>query len=227
MNVFKAVFIDIDNTLLDFDLCGKISMSRSFERVGLEFKDEYFDVFNKINSELWRKIEKGELTRQQLQKVRWKLVFGKLGIDFDNCNFDNIFCECLADSCEPVEGAAEMLEYLSRKYKLYIASNGAEERQKRRLRLAGFYDCFSDIFVSEKMGCEKPNPKFFARALEKIGDILPEEAVFIGDSLTADVSGGKAAGIKTCWFDKYGTGDDKGSAPDFVIRSLKEIKDIL
>ncbi len=223
----KAIFIDVDNTLLDFDLCAKKAMIQCFGEVGLKYKEEYFSVFDEINSDLWRKIERGDITKAEMHEVRWQLIFEKSGIKSDGKKFDEIFCDRISDSCEKVEGAEEMLEYLSSKYKLYVASNGAEERQKKRLRVAGFYRYFSDIFASESIGVEKPDPNFLIRALRKIGNVCPEEAFFIGDSLTADIPCGNAVGMSTCWFDKYGTGDDKGVKSDFTIRSLVEIKNIL
>ena len=45
----KAIFIDIDNTLLDFDKCAYLSMKRSFEDFGLPFDDSMFDTFERVN----------------------------------------------------------------------------------------------------------------------------------------------------------------------------------
>ena len=60
----KAVFLDVDNTLLDFDRCGVVAMHQGFEELGLPFEDwMYFDTFTNINEPLWKKIERGELTR--------------------------------------------------------------------------------------------------------------------------------------------------------------------
>jgi 2-haloacid dehalogenase len=74
------------------------------------------------------------------------------------------------------------------------------------------------------MGANKPTKEFFDRAMSVIGDIRPSEMVMIGDSLTADVSGAKAYGYHTIWFDKYGVG--VGNEADFVVTKLTDIIDI-
>jgi len=52
---------------------------------------------------------------------------------------------------------------------------------------------FSAIIDSGKLGIEKPDPRIFAYALERLGG-TPERAVHIGDSWTADILGALGAG---------------------------------
>ena len=47
---------------------------------------------------------------------------------------------------------------------------------------------------------EKPALRFFEKCMEELPEIAPEECLMIGDSLTADIAGGHAAGLKTCWY---------------------------
>ena len=70
MNNIKAVFIDIDNTLLDFNKCALWSMQKAFNDYGLSFENSMFDTFNMINNRLWLRIEKGELTKEELYACR-------------------------------------------------------------------------------------------------------------------------------------------------------------
>ena len=62
----KVLFWDIDNTLLDFDAGAEDSMKQAFADFGLEFKPEMFDVFQEENHIIWDKIEKGELSREDI-----------------------------------------------------------------------------------------------------------------------------------------------------------------
>lgn len=65
----KAVFLDIDNTLLSFDGYVKQTMKEGFEHFGLKPYEPYmFDVFIRENTKLWRQIEQGTLVFEELEK---------------------------------------------------------------------------------------------------------------------------------------------------------------
>lgn len=236
--MIKAIFIDIDNTLLDFDAYVKESLRSGFEKFGLRtYEDWMYETFEIVNGGLWRQIEDGSLTFDELQKIRFNKVFEAIGgIEFDGVVFEKYFRECLNESAIPVEGAIEMLEYLSGKYVLCTASNGPYNQQIHRLELARMLDYFRHNFISEKIGVSKPAKEFFDTALAELNaeqhameeaDILPSEIMIIGDSLTSDMAGGIDSGLKTCWFDRAGKGDTKGKTIDFTINKLNQIKEYL
>ncbi len=226
MNDIKAVFIDIDNTLLDFNKCALWSMKKAFTDYGLNFEDSMFDTFNMINNRLWLRIEKGELTKEELYACRWNMIFALLGIEVNGVEFENVFYSHLTESAEPVDGALELLKYLHGKYLVCAASNASYAQQIKRLGNAGMAEYLDEIFISEKIGFSKPKKEFFERCFEKIRPITPPETVMIGDSLTADIEGGAAFGMKTCWYDHNLT-NEHSDLPDFTVRSLSEIKDYL
>ncbi len=74
-----AVFIDIDNTLLDFDGYVRQTMKSGFEIFSLKRYEPYmYDVFTRINNALWKEIERGELTFAELEKCQMEQNFSKL-----------------------------------------------------------------------------------------------------------------------------------------------------
>lgn len=223
--MIKAVFIDIDNTLLDFGVCVENAMRFGFAERGVEFKDDMLDTFYEINNSLWQKIEKGTLTFERLLEIRWKIVFEELKIDLDGPEFEKYFRECLKESAVPMNGALELLKYLSAKYRLFAASNGPYEQQVTRLEKAGMKDFFEDIFTSGKIGFEKPNKKFFEYCFENIHDIFPDESVMLGDSLSSDMIGGHDFKMKTLWLNIKG--EDKPKWVDDSVNLLYEVKNIL
>ena len=83
------------------------------------------------------------------------------------------------------------------------------------------------IFLSEKLGVEKPNREFFDKAFEVIGPKDLSEVIIIGDSLTSDIRGGMNAGIKTCWYNPQKKPAPEGYRIDFTIGGLKEVYGIL
>lgn len=224
----KAVFVDIDNTLLSFDEYVRQTMRDGFAHFGLKPYEPYmYDIFEKENNALWRKIEQGTLTFPELQKIRWNLVFEKLGIPFDGPVFEKYFREALHESAIEEPGAQEMLAYLKQKYILCVASNGPYEQQVHRLELADMRKYFDYVFVSEKIGVSKPAQEFFETAFTQLNEnrtekIFPAETIIIGDSLTSDMAGGLQYGMKTCYYRR----NSQVVVPDeidFVVDRLNQI----
>lgn len=225
--MITTVLIDVDNTLLDFNACAKNAMRDGMEEIGITFKDEMFDTFRSINDKLWIKIEKGTITRKELHRDRFNLIFAELGIETDGEAFEQMFLRYIFDSHEQVEGASDIVKYLACKYDLYAASNGLHKQQINRLTKAGMIDCFKGIFVSETLGHQKPSVEFFAELFKNLPDVKKDEVIIIGDSLSADISGGICYGIKTLWYNHYGEQPSKTIVPDFTVDKLCEIKKIL
>lgn len=223
----KAVLMDVDNTLLDFNECARESIRRGFGDWGLEFRDEMFDIFRRTNDSLWLEIENGTLTRENLREIRWNLIFSQLGIEADGKSFEWVFQGYLDESAVTVEGALETVKYLSGKYTVCAASNAPMERQINRLKKSGFYPFLRHIFTSGELGYSKPSKDFFDGCFKRLPGISPQETIMIGDSLTADIRGGANYGIKTCWFNFYGEKNSTDITPDYIVDSLYELKNFL
>lgn len=231
--MIKVVFVDIDNTLLSFSGYVKQTMKDGFAYFGLpSYEPWMYDTFNEINNGLWKALERGELTFEELIAIRWNKVFESLQFEFDGIVFEDYFRKQLSNSAILEAGAVELLEYLSEKYVLCVASNGPYEQQVKRLKIGNIYDYFSHYFVSERVGAQKPSKEFFDYCFKELREqglenISPEETMMIGDSLTADIAGGKQYGMATCLY-LCGKGSVEGSdAADYVVKELTEIKSIL
>lgn len=225
--MIKAVLIDIDNTMLDFCKSADKAIKILFKEKGLNYTDVVFPTFYEINEELWRRIERKELTKPELYKLRWKLIFEALQIEYDSDVMEQDFRKILSGIAEPVDNVYEMLDYLKGKYKLYAASNSSYEHQIKRLTASDMLKYFDEIFVSEKVGALKPAKEFFDVCLNTIGDVSADEVVMIGDSLTADILGGNEYGIKTIWFNPNKLDIPENPKPDYTVNSLLEVKNIL
>jgi glycerol-1-phosphatase len=70
----------------------------------------------------------------------------------------------------------------------------------------------------------KPYSPIFEMALERLG-CRPSEAAMVGDSLTTDVAGGRAAGMVTVWVEPAGERSEPGQA-DVVVRNLGELLEL-
>lgn len=227
----KFVFVDIDNTLLSFDEYVKHTMQKGFSHFGIKKYEPYmYDVFHEENNALWRKIEQGTITFHELEKVRWNNVFTRLKIDFDGPKFEKYFRAELYNSAIPEAEAFLMLDYLSKKYTLCVASNGPFLQQLHRIEIAEMKKYFDYFFISEKVGASKPSKEFFEYAFREINDgsdipVSPCETIIIGDSLTSDIAGGRQFGMKTCYYTRGKECDEKPA--DIVIDRLSDIKKYL
>ena len=225
----KAVFLDIDNTLLSFDGYIIETMKKGFAHYGLKpYEDSMYDTFTRINNGLWEAIERQELTFEELQKIRWNRIFEAMGIDFDGVTFEKYFRDNLWDNAIPMDGAMELLEYLHDKYIICAASNGPYEQQKNRLKVGGMLPYFTDLYVSENIGSPKPTQKFFEECMCRLNrdreeSLMSGQVMMIGDSITSDMTGGITCGMKTCLYNFKNRGIPEDSGIDYIVTSLRDI----
>ena len=213
--------------MLDFNKGAEIAIEKAFNECGLEYKEHYIKTFIEQNDLLWEKIERGELTREGLHKIRFNTIFNVLGISADGIKAETEFRKALFNIAVPVEGAKELVEYLSKKYKLYCASNAIYNQQINRLTLSNMVDNFSGFFISEKIGYQKPTKEFFDYCFNNLDGVKVCETVMIGDSLTADILGAKNYGIKSIWYNAFNKENKTQVYPEYVVNKLEQIKKIL
>lgn len=231
--MIKVVFMDIDDTIFDFSAFVKKTIKDGFEKYGLlPYSDEMFLVFNKINNKLWRSIEQKELTLQELSNIRWNTIFKEIGISFNGKLFEDYFCKELYRSAIFEPHALEIIRYLNGKYIMCVASNGPYEQQINRLKVGGIASFFSHAFISSTIGAKKPDKAFFDycfRELQRAGyeNIMPEETIIIGDSITSDIAGGRNYGMKTCLYTRGQKYDSDYEKADYIVSDLSDIMKIL
>lgn len=225
-NMIKALLLDVDNTLLDFNLSAAETVKAAFSELGLKYSEEVFGTFLRVNDSMWQKIEKKEITRDELHRDRWNIVFKGLKIRADGEKMERLFLSGLENYAIPIDGALETVKYLAGRYELYTASNAPKAQQIKRLTVSGIMPYIKKILNFEEQGINKPQKRFFEECLKAMRPIKKEEIAIIGDSLSADMAGGKSVGIKTVWFNRKGESDVAGLC-DVTVKSLSEIKKIL
>jgi putative hydrolase of the HAD superfamily len=94
-----------------------------------------------------------------------------------------------------VERSAEALARLQAAgLRLGVVSN-SDGRVEQALEAAGLRRYFDVVVDSALVGVEKPDPRIFQAALERLG-VEPDEALYVGDLYQIDVIGARAAGIE-------------------------------
>lgn len=224
--MLKFLLIDLDDTILDFHKAEHIALCKTLASYGLDPTDAICTRYSRINQEHWERLERKELTRAQVLVGRFAQLFSEVGIAADPNAVAETYAENLGIGHYFLPGAREAVESLSRKYQLYIVSNGTASVQRGRLKSADISRFFADIFISQAMGADKPDKRFFDSAFARIPDFDPAQAMIIGDSLTSDILGGKNAGIRTCWVNP-GHKDCGSIVPDYEIESLSQMEALL
>ncbi len=231
--MIKVVFMDIDDTIFDFCAFAKKAMKDGFEKYGLPpYSNEMFSVFYRINNSLWRSIEREELTFQELNRLRWNMIFRELDITFDGEVFEDYFCRELYKSVIFEPHALELIRYLDGKYILCAASNGPYDQQIDRLKAGGIDSYFLYAFISSAIGARKPDEAFFDYCFERLRkdgyeDLTPGETVIIGDSVTSDIAGGRNYGMSTCLYTRGQRCGPECDKADFIVADLADIMKIL
>ena len=155
------VLLDIDNTLIDFNECARHSIIKIFNDFNLPYCNNVFETFIRENIKIWKRLENGEITKTYLRANRWNIILEKLNIVFDGSLIEELFEKSIAESAYEVQGAKELLEYLSKKHQLCVVSNGFSAVQEKRLNISGFRKYFNKMFFSEDIGISKPQKEFF------------------------------------------------------------------
>ena len=225
--MIKTILLDLDDTILDFHKAEHIALSATLREIGIEPTEAVLKRYSEINRAHWKRLELGELTRPEVLHGRFTQLFCELGVDGDCYEAQRIYEWKLGTGHYFLEGGQELLDTLYGKYDLYLASNGTDIVQTRRIASANIEHYFKDLFISQRLGFDKPMKEFFDRAFARIEGFRPEEAIIIGDSLTSDIKGGINAGIRTCWFNLHNTKNESGIMPDYEVTSLEEIPALL
>lgn len=225
--MIRYVLFDVDDTLLDFGKAEAAAIRKTFERIGIPVTDELIRRYSEINAQQWSRFEKGEITREKLLTERFDILFSELGINVPSEMAQASYEYLLGIGHYFVDGAEELLEALKDKYELYIVSNGNASVQDRRLKSAGIIPYFKDIFISERVGFNKPSAEFFDACFERIPGFEKDKAVIVGDRLSSDILGGINAGVKTCWFNPRGDAPDPDIPADYEIKHLNELPALL
>lgn len=225
--MIKFVFIDLDDTILDFKEAEKEALVKMLKTFDIKPNDYIVKRYSYYNLTQWKRLERGEITRQQVKINRYKLLFDELGIDISPESATAVYEENLSHGCFFINGSVNMLMELYKSYDLYIVSNGTKRVQEGRLGDSGIKKYFKDIFISEDIGFNKPDRNFFERCFERIKNFDINKAVIIGDSLTSDIKGGINAGIKTIWFNPGGEKNNDEIKPDYEISDLSQAAPLL
>ena len=227
MGTYTTLLLDVDGTLLDFKASERAALETTFQRHGYLLNDSVKETYHAINSALWGRFERGEISREEVIYSRFVELFRALGIDGDGRAFEDEYQEELGRGAFLLPGAEEVCAYCARFCDLYIVTNGVSRTQYSRLHDSGLDRYMKGIFVSEDAGYQKPMKAYFDYVFARIPGFQAEKTLIVGDSLRSDIRGGNNAGIDTCWYCPDGGQMPGDVRVNYTIRRLEELKDLI
>ena len=224
---YTTLLLDVDGTLLDFNEAERQGVCAVMEHFGLTPSPERIHDYHEVNSGWWKAFERGDVQRDDIFANRFHDFFAKYGLDVASSEAEPLYRSYLNSSAVLIKDALEICAWLKERYDLYVVTNGVSTTQYKRLNDSGLDQFFTDIFVSEDTGSQKPNKEYFDYCFERIPEKDKSKKLIIGDSLTSDIKGGKIAGIDTCWMGNETQECPEELKPDYMIRELMDLKKFL
>jgi len=229
----KVLSLDFDDTLLDGRGMEE-SISRTCDFIAGEISglssSEVLEANGKAFSDYWPTIEArwtlGLIDSASVGREIWRRTLSACG-----CT-DELILEAALKADERFDRDVNVLfddvEALidfavHHELRLALVTNGPSDLQRWKLRSVGLEDRFAALAISGELGVAKPDPRIFKKILEEL-DALPRDVWHIGDSLSNDVAGARAAGLVSVWLNRLGRIPRGGDAiPDIEVVSLSQL----
>ena len=229
MAKYKYLLWDIDGTIINFKLAERAAIRSLFDRFKLgDCSDEMLMCYSQINKRYWQLMESGKIKKDKMLVERFIEFFSNKGINADiAAEFNKEYQIALCDTIVFNDDAIDIIKHQKKTCKIIIVTNGTEVVQEKKLERSGLNDIVDNVFISELVGFEKPNIKFFEKVILEVGIKDLKEALIIGDSLTSDIQGGHNIGIDTCWYNPKNEENTTLLNPTYTIRNLHELENII
>ncbi|HCX22689.1 MAG TPA: noncanonical pyrimidine nucleotidase, YjjG family, partial [Cytophagales bacterium] len=185
----------------------------------------FLEIYFKTNDGLWHDYNQGRITKEVIRNDRFDMVMSNCGADSyeHGLKLSDYFLANCPRQPGLMPDTLMILNYLSRKYRMSIITNGFDDVQEIKMKASGLDKYFEHVITSETIGVKKPNPEIFTHALEKV-DVRPEDALMIGDNPKTDIWGAQNAGITPLLYNP--TGRVKSDC-ELEIKHLRELMTLL
>lgn len=197
--MIKHIFFDLDHTLWDFETNSALTFRKIFKECSLELQvDRFMMHYAPINHRYWKLYRENRIDQENLRYSRLRDTFKAIKFDADDHLIHLLserYIDNLSNETALLPYAKEILEYLEKKYKLHIITNGFDSIQYKKLRKSKIADFFKTVTTAEEVQLKKPHPKVFYHALDK-AQAHKKESLMIGDNLEADIQGAIQIGMQ-------------------------------
>ncbi|MFK7918978.1 MAG: YjjG family noncanonical pyrimidine nucleotidase [Ilumatobacter sp.] len=219
---YTTIFFDLDHTLLDSHASEQAAFAQTMQSIGVVASPSTFETYDRINQGLWRRVEAGELSPNDVKVLRFERMLTELGVDGDPVAMGATFVQGLAGNGELYRGALDVLDAVRAVARLAMITNGIGWVQRGRIERLGLGDYFEQISISGELGMSKPRRDIFDHTLTEMQLTDRSRVLMVGDNLGSDIAGAHNAGIDSAWFNPNGSvaGD---VVPTHTVSSLADL----
>ncbi|MBN3891837.1 MAG: HAD family hydrolase [Nostoc sp. JL31] len=221
---YKAIIFDLDNTLLNFEICERQAILGALEACTISLdlhgisENVFLQVFETYNSKYWRHRE--IFSPSELIEMSYRSTLAELDIQTDKIsNLSQSFWHIFNHFAVMEPDVNEVLTVLAGNYRLAVITNGFVSAQLPRMQAAGIEHFFEEVVVSEAIGFAKPSPKIFHHALSRL-NLTPAEVIYVGDSLKHDYAGATQVKMDFCYYNRKNRNLPQEAKPKFMISEL-------
>lgn len=221
---YQQIIFDVDDTIIDFAATEDFALHSLFNAHHWPLSAELQRQYHSYNQGLWRQLEQGELTYEELSEMTFHdFILDHFGIEIDGKKAMDEYRSYFGEAHQLLPGVEDTLKFAKKQgYKLTVLSNGEKFMQNHRLELAGVKKYFDLIVTSEEAHYSKPNlhafDDFFSRT-----EIGPSETVFFGDGLQSDILGAEKYGFDSIWYNHRHRKNTLHLHPKFVVETYPEL----
>ncbi len=224
---YDFVLLDVDDTLIDFALSERQGIKHVFRKFDLPFDEDIYRTYRRLNIELWESFERGDITKEDLLRVRFERLFEIYDLSADIKALNKDYQMSLGTNIRLIPNAMKVCKELNAYCTLAIVTNGTIAAQKNKLRNSGLDRIIPYIFISDELKYGKPDPRFFEHVFSIIKADKRDRVLIVGDSLGSDIKGGNNAGIHTCWYNPNKKELDQDVKINYEITDLQELRNII
>jgi putative hydrolase of the HAD superfamily len=190
----KAVFFDVDDTLVDYD-----GAARAVFGDVLGSGADYDDF---RAGEHYERYLAGELGFVEMRERRMADYLVTIGHDGDPVDLERRRFEGMYRFYRLFDDALPCLDQLrARGLRLGLITNNDSAHQRAKLATVALDELFDTVVISGEIGVAKPDPRIFLHACQEIG-VAPADALHVGDNRVADAEGATGAGLRGVWLDR-------------------------
>ena len=197
------VLLDLDGTVLDYDRAEQEAVLATLAGVGLPADGDMVARYRRVNARHWSALERGTTTPARLRTERWAELLTETvperADDIDLVALASAYVTHLAAGAYLLPDAAEVVAELAGTHRIAYITNGLADVQRPRLAASALADLGEVLIISDEVGAAKPAAAIFEAALRAMGQPDPRTVTMVGDSLSADIAGGRAVGLPTVW----------------------------
>lgn len=231
--MIKAVFFDLDETLCDSDTAWNIAVKETFQRLHERepnvSKEAITEAWTAVHQKLFQQLNAGKCSMAEVRDRRFGCLFKELSLPIDRAmeELSGFFCSRYLTGLRLYEDVTVLEELTG--YHVGIITNGAHDEhtdsQLSKVRHLGLIERIQSLTISGEIGVRKPNLGIFKVACER-ADVLPKEAIFIGDSVQNDIVGANRAGITSVLINRKSEvliPESTHERPDYTVSNLHEV----